>query len=354
MILQTKDRITGLLRKAQSGGFLSGEEISRQLGISRAAVSQAVRSLREDGYTISSVTNRGYRMEDGAEDFCAGTPAEACPFDPLTPGELAAYIEEERLDRVQCFEEIDSTNSELIRQAASGAPDGTVLVADMQTGGRGRRGRSFASPSGMGVYLSYLIRPSSSLKEKIAAEGDAGLWASLTSWTSVAAAAAVAECCGSWPDIKWVNDLYKNGRKLCGILTQIQMATENYEVESIVIGMGVNVHQRYEDFPEEIREIAGSLRTEFDVPVRRAALAAALIRSLDRMYAAWPDARGEYLRLYREHSLVIGRAVTLSDIHQKAEPAFVLGVDDDFALHVRMEDGSERHLISGDISLRLA
>ena len=194
----TKQIVLKLLRE-HTEEFLSGEAISRQAGVSRAAVWKAVEQLRQEGYGIESVPNRGYRL----------TRVTA----RLRPEELAEQFRDCRIGReLLCFDTIDSTNNELKRRAVSGTVDGTVILADQQTGGRGRRGRSFVSPAGKGLYLSAALRPQCPLSEI----------STLTAWTAVALCDAVESVCGVRPGIKWPNDLVLNRKKLCGILTELE------------------------------------------------------------------------------------------------------------------------------------
>ena len=189
-----RDDVLLLLTEAE--GYLSGEEMREKLGVSRAAVSQAVRALRADGYDIDAVTNRGYCLR-------------ARP-DTLTAGDVLSYLPEARRATVQCFAQIDSTNSYLKAEAMCGAPDGLCAIADRQTAGRGRAGRSFRSDAGQGVYLSMLLRPA----------------CAPTAAMTVTAHVAVAVCralerCGVQPGIKWTNDQGWGKQKLAGILTEI-------------------------------------------------------------------------------------------------------------------------------------
>lgn len=178
-----RDEVLALL-KAREGKPLSGEEMSRALGVSRAAVWKAMESLRDEGYVISSAPRRGYALE--------GSP------DRLSAGELAGALAGRRVGRaLVCLETVDSTNNEVKRRALAGAADGLAVVAEQQTGGRGRRGRSFVSPAGQGLYLSVLLRPRCPLEEV----------STLTAWTAVAVCNAVERVCGVRPGIKWPNDV---------------------------------------------------------------------------------------------------------------------------------------------------
>ncbi len=335
-IRMTKNNVLAILMK--NDGFVSGEAISRELGLSRTAVNMAVKKLREEGYEIKSVTNRGYRL--------ISSP------DLLNYGTLMGYLSEVRMRDVECYDIVGSTNYELAKRAVEGAHQGTVIVADEQKNGRGRKGRAFVSPGGHGIYLSYLMRPSSELKKKIANSRNNMAWSSITAWTSVTIAEVIEKNCGIRPDIKWVNDLYMNGRKICGILTQSSFDAEVLEVQHILIGIGINVSELYDDFPKEIRDIAGSILTESGVAVSRAKLTSDLILALDEMCGRWPEGMDEYLEKYRDWNIVPGKNV-LVNYGDSTEQVYALGIDDSFSLRVRDSAGEEKRLICGDVSLKL-
>ena len=332
----TKNNVLAILMKSE--GFVSGEAISRDLGLSRTAVNMAVKKLREEGYEIKSVTNRGYQL--------ISSP------DLLNRGTLMGYLPEVRMRNIECYPTVGSTNYELSKLAVEGAHHGTVVVADAQQNGRGRKGRSFVSPGGHGIYLSYLMRPSADLKKRIANSRSNYAWASITAWTSVTVAEVIEKNCGVRPDIKWVNDIYMNGRKVCGILTQSSFDAEVLEVQHIIIGIGINVSEAYEDFPKEIRGTAGSILSETGQAVSRAKLTSDLIIALDEMCSRWPDGMSEYLEKYRAWNIVPGRKVTVN-YGDSTEEVYALGIDDKFYLNVRDAAGEEKRLICGDVSLKL-
>ena len=328
----TKSEVLRILRETE--GFVSGEALSRELGISRAAINTAVRSLREQGYEIESVTNRGYRLL-------------AAP-DLLNDTEVASYLPEKRMERVLVYDEISSTNTKLLSMAMDGAEDGQTVIADCQSAGRGRVGRSFVSPHGVGIYFSYLIRPDREAGESF----DVASWLPVTAWTAVATARAIGTVSGMTPDIKWVNDLQFAGRKICGILTQTDLEAESGAIRAMVVGIGVNVQQNIEDFPEELREIAGSVAMATGTHVRRAQLAAEMVKEMDLLRASWPDASAEYLSFYREHCVMLGKEIMIHE-GDKRTPAQAISIDPAFGLVVREESGLVRTLSSGEISIRM-
>ena len=276
----SKEKIFALL-SAQAGDFVSGEDISAQLGISRAAVWKAVGALRRDGYTIEAQTGLGYRLADSP--------------DVLSERELRRRLGETKIvgRTLECFESVDSTNSYLKRIAAEGAPDGAVAACD-----------------------------------------------------------AVERACGVRPQIKWTNDLVLNGKKLSGTLTELSLEGESGALQYAVIGIGVNCNNASEDFPPELREVATSLYLETGKRVQRAALAAALIEELDKLYAALQSGdTASYLTAYRCYCLTLGREVQLLWQNVK-EKVTALDVDDQFGLVVRHEDGTVETIRTGEVSVR--
>ena len=242
---------------AHPGEYLSGAAMSRTLGVSRAAVWKAIEALRQEGYEITSAPNRGYRLESAP--------------DRVREGELSGHLAGCLVgSRLLCLDTIDSTNTEAKRQAMAGAREGLVVLAEEQTGGRGRLGRSFQSPRGCGLYLTALLRPQLPPIEVV----------DFTAWVAVAVCDGIQAACGVRPRIKWTNDIVLEGKKLCGILTEMGLENEINALQYLVTGIGVNVNQRPEDFSPDVRPIAASLFNVLGRPVRRSELAVQIIRVL--------------------------------------------------------------------------
>ncbi len=323
-----QDEILALLR-AEPLAYRSGEEMSRRLGVSRAAVWKAVEGLRRAGYEIVSAPNRGYRLSAAPDD--------------LRSGELSAALSGHLVGReVVCLDCVDSTNSEVKRRAAGGAAEGLVILADEQTAGRGRRGNTFQSLRGKGLFCSVLLRPQVPLDAL----------SQLTAWTAVAVCRAIETCCGLACGIKWTNDIIWNGKKLCGILTELEFEAESAAAVAVVVGVGINVGQTDSDFGPDLSPLAVSLSQALGRPVRRAELAAALLTALDEMYAAFPREKGAYLEEYRLRCVTTGHEVALVRPDGSRKPAFAQGVDDDFSLVCRLPDGRERTVTAGEVSVR--
>ena len=320
-----RDQVLALLRE-RAGEPLSGEAMSRTLGVSRAAVWKAMEVLRQEGYAISSAPRKGYWLEGSPDLLSAGELAR--------PGRVVGR-------EIVCLDRVDSTNNEVKRRSVGEVPDGLTVVAGEQTGGRGRRGRSFVSPPGKGLYLSALMKPGCPLAEVPA----------LTAWSAVAVCDAVEQVCGVRPGIKWPNDVILEGRKLCGILTELELEAETAALRYVVVGIGVNISQTEADFGSEVAPVAVSLAQALGKAPRRAEMARALLDSLDRLYAQFPRQREQWLARYRADCLTVGRPIrVISGAGEREGTA--LGVEEDFSLRVAWKDGGEEVLSSGEVSVR--
>ena len=326
--MSSREEVLSLLRGEE--GFLSGQELSRRLGLSRAAVWKAVDALRGEGYEIEARTGLGYRLL-------------AAP-DLMTEAEIRSFLAETRVvgRELRCFQELDSTNNYL--KAWTGGPDGAAVTAESQTAGRGRMDRSFQSPKGAGVYLSVLLRPALP-PDRLPP---------MTALAGVAVCAAVERACGVRPGLKWPNDPVLNGKKLCGILTEMSLEAETGRVQSLVLGIGINVGQRPEDFAPEVREVATSLLQVLGKRVSRPRLTAALLEELDKAYAALlAGDLSAYRAAYRRDCVNLGKTVQLIPFGGgERETARAVDVDEEFSLVVRGEDGKERTVRSGEVSVR--
>ena len=314
-----KDDVLKLL--SRETGYSSGETISRTLGVTRAAVNAAVKALREDGYEIESSTNKGYLL--------ISSP------DILSKGSIAALLPDDKSEAIHVFDSVDSTNNVLKDLSSKGAPSGTVVIADQQTGGKGA-----------GVYLSYLLRPEAGF-DKIS---------DLTSWTAVAVADAIKNAYGLDSQIKWVNDLLMNRKKICGILTEVSVEGESGFIDTCIIGIGVNVNESPSDFPAEISEIATSISIENDgKKFFRAKLASEIIKSMDKLSSDWPDGSSYYLDRYRDINVTAGSKITAYSLmaeNGNGRMGTALAINDDFSLKVEFADGSVSDLKSGEVSVR--
>lgn len=239
------------------------------------------------------------------------------------------------------LDSVDSTNTEVKRRAAAGAAEGLVVLSRHQTAGRGRAGRTFHSPEDGGLYLSALLRPSLPPEAAV----------NLTAWVAVAVCDGIQAACGVRPQIKWTNDLILNGKKLCGILTELGLDQKTGTLDYLVVGVGINANQSPEMFPEDIRSIATSLSTELGHEVDSNRLAAEVIRALDRMYAQFPSGKPAYLERYRADCLTVGKSVRLVT-PAASRDAFAAGIDEEFRLLVKYPDGTTDAVSTGEVSVR--
>ena len=242
---------------------------------------------------------------------------------------------------VRWLEETDSTNLDCRRAAGAGAEEGLAVLARAQRAGRGRRGRNFQSTRDQGLYLSVLLRPKDFTPEL----------SNLTAWVAVAVCEGVEEFCGVRPQIKWINDIILNGKKLGGILTELGLEPGTGKPDHIVVGIGLNVGHSREDFEPELRDMATSLSLELGQAPDIAGLAGAVLCALDRMYARFPHGKEEYLDAYRAGCVTTGKRVQVITPASREE-GFALGVDDDFHLVVELDGGARRALSAGEVSVR--
>jgi len=322
----SKEAVLRLLTGASD--YLSGEAMSKSLGVSRAAVWKSISVLREQGYEIEAKTKWGYRLLSSPD-----TPSASA---------VGAFLKSQDFcPEIIYLDEVDSTNSYLKQLAAGGAPHGTVVIADAQSGGRGRMGRAFVSEAGKGLFLSLLIRPKGDAARNVT---------TLTSLVAVCVCEAIEAISGVEPSIKWVNDILVDDRKICGILLEMSMVAELGQVDYVVVGVGINVHYQAVDFPAELRDRVTSLAMLTEEPVNRAKLAAELIDRLAQMYDSLADPSA-YIAQYRARSATVGREILVLR-GDESHPAFAEGIGDDCGLHIRYLDGTREVLYYGETSIR--
>lgn len=319
-----KTEILKMLRETDN--YVSGQQICGKLGVSRTAVWKVIRQLQEEGYQIEAVRNRGYRILD--------VP------DVMTREELESLMETRWAgSRIYYYPETDSTNIRIRQLADEGAPHGTLAVADMQTAGRGRRGRTWESPAGSSIYMSILLRPD--LMPSAAP--------SLTLAMACSVAEGIMDCEDVNVQIKWPNDVIINGRKLVGILTE--MSTQVDYIEHVTIGVGINVNMT--EFPDSIRETATSLQIETGHKVKRAKLIAAVMKRFEADYEIFMKT-GDLTGLIEKYSgMLVNRDRDVRVLGAKETyTAHALGIDRSGELIVRREDGTEEKISSGEVSVR--
>jgi BirA family biotin operon repressor/biotin-[acetyl-CoA-carboxylase] ligase len=316
-----QEKIIQLLKR--SSGYLSGEAISRQLSISRSGVWKNIQELRRDGYGITAVPHEGYRLEN-------------IP-DKLFTHEIRHGLGTRRFGRkVESFNEVSSTMDLAFQVGINGASEGTLICAESQTRGRGRMGRSWFSPPGQGLYFSVILRPPLTSDQA----------AKLTLLSAVAVGEALREGCGCDARIKWPNDLQVQGRKLCGILTE--MRAEMDQVLFVVVGVGVNVHGLEKDLPPG----ATSLEREalLRCPRGKAISRVAVLQNILRSFEKWVDGLyqngfGPALDEWRRRSDTLGRRVRVGELEGTA-----LDIDEYGGLIIRNDKGTLVRRMSGDVT----
>ncbi len=332
--MSTRDSVLKAL-KGNTGLFLSGEELSSQLGISRSAVWKAIKILREDGYRIEAATNRGYRLLKGDEDIRLSED-----------GVRNALPRELKGNRIVFYDVTDSTNlkaMQLLLNCPGRRSHGTVILTPHQTAGKGRLGRSFYSPDN-GIYLSIIIKPDFDISKSVL----------VTVAAATAVAEAIEEICGHKAEIKWVNDIYVDRKKVCGILTEATTNFETGQIENLIIGIGINTST--EGFPDDLLQTAGGISGDFSA----SRLAASIItRTLE--YVEGVNDGTAFVDEYRRRSFLVGRNISVYKGAYRQDPAeelggipaFVVGIDDAGGLIVRYENGVKETLTTGEVSVRM-
>lgn len=319
-----KAEILSLLR--ERGSYVSGQELCERFGVSRTAVWKAVNQLKKEGYCIQAVQNRGYLLV--AEDEVFGQ------------NELESRMDTRWAGRpVHFYDTINSTNLRAKQDADNGAPEGTLIVADMQTAGRGRRGRTWSSPAGVNVYFTLILKP----------EYEPDRASMVTLVMALAVAEGIRETCGVEAGIKWPNDIVVNGRKVCGILTE--MSVERDFIHHVVIGVGINVG--LQEFAPEIADTAASLEAECGRKVPKAALVANIMKAFEKYYDKFRE-KTDFSTLCESYNGMLvnkGREVRVLD--PRGEYIGVSqGIDARGELLVELADGSVKKVYAGEVSVR--
>lgn len=319
-----KGEILKLLK--ETDGYISGQELCERFGVSRTAVWKVINQLKEEGYEIEAVRNKGYVLKGTA--------------DVLSAAELLSVIHTEWAGaKVAYFDKTDSTNIQARKLADMGAVHGTLVAADRQDGGKGRRGRTWTSPAGVGIWMSMVLRPKiSPLSASM-----------LTLVMALAARKGIEEATGLDSQIKWPNDLVLHRKKICGILTE--MSTELMEIQYVVPGTGINVNQT--EFPDEIKETATSLYLETGVKYQRSAIIAKIMEAFEYYYSKFVETEdmSALLEEYNKNLVNLGNEVCVLDPAGEFR-GISEGINKTGGLLVRLPDGTVTEVISGEVSVR--
>ncbi|MCR2043640.1 biotin--[acetyl-CoA-carboxylase] ligase [Anaerosalibacter massiliensis] len=320
-----REKILRLL-KENSNDFLSGEKISENFDVSRAAIWKHINTLKEEGYEIESVPRKGYRL--------ISSP------DILTYGEVENYLDTKFIGReIHYFNTIDSTNIKA-KEIAQEETEGTVIISEEQTLGKGRLGRSWASPSGKGIWMSIILKPHID-PMKVAKITQVG----------AAAVSLALEDLNIKSYIKWPNDIVMNGKKVCGILTE--MSCELNMINYVIMGVGINVNLNKEDFKGEIEKIGTSIKVETGKEVNRKKLLGFFLNRFEKLYTTFvnEDNFKDTLGICRDKSILIGREVKI--IRGKDEQkGKVIDISDEGELLVDYGDNKIEKIMSGEVSVR--
>lgn len=310
-----------------NGEFLSGQTISEKLGCSRTAVWKHMEGLRNEGYELEAVRRLGYRI--------ASKP------DKVTANEIGLGLQTEFLGRTVYFEEsVASTQQIAARLAYEGAAEGTVVVAEEQTAGRGRLSRKWHSPKGTGIWMSMILRPTVPVHQA----------PQLTLLTAVSVAQAIEKYTDLSVGIKWPNDILINGKKAVGILTEMQADPD--KINAVIIGIGINVNQKQEHFAEDIQHIATSLATEADKSFVRAELMQMIFLQMEKLYKEYLEhGFGVIKLLWESYAMSIGKEITARTIKQTII-GVAKGITADGVLLLEDKDGNVHHIHSADIEVK--
>ncbi|GAA0178146.1 biotin--[acetyl-CoA-carboxylase] ligase [Clostridium sediminicola] len=320
-----KQKILELLKR-HFGEYISGQIISEKLGISRAAVWKHMNALKEDGYEIESVSRKGYRI--------ISTP------DVLTYNEIEDLLKTESIGRkIEYYKSLDSTNN-FVKSNASRLEDGTVIISEEQTAGRGRLGRYWVSPMYKGVWMSIILRPDLN-----------PIYVSKITQVAAAAVNKAFSDLGIENKIKWPNDIIVNNKKVCGILTE--MNAEMNRVNFIVVGIGINVNLDIDDIPEDIRYKATSLKIEKGIEISRKEVVSRILNTFEELYRDF--AQNNDLRksidICRDNSILINREVKIIE-RTREYYAKVTGLNEEGHLVIIDNEGKTKELLSGEVSVR--
>lgn len=325
--MSTRNRILEFLEQ-QRGESISGERLAGILGISRNAVWKAVKELQKDGYDIVAVTNKGYCLS--AENDIVSIPG----IKPFLSERGLSYA-----NKIRIYKSLESTNKTAKEMAIAGAEHGTVIISDCQTMGRGRYSRNFFSPPGSGLYMSIILRPGMLRFDNPTA---------VTAFAAVSVCEAIELTSGKSPKIKWVNDILIDGKKVCGILTEAVTDFESGNLDWIVLGIGINVYVKTENFPDDLKSLATSICPDERVSGVRNRLSAEIINRI--LGLETPPGETEIFEKYKKRLMMLGKEITVIQ-NQTAYKATAIDVDPAGHLIVKNVSGELLTLSSGEIHI---
>ena len=356
--MSTKEKVLKMLVEAK-GQAVSGEVLAAECGVSRAAIWKAINTLREQGLQIEGTTNGGYQLKD--DDIFS---------DELFRQTFASNYPDFSESHIECFKEIDSTNTYAkqilaecgnLRDSSGALTEAgkkyhkAIFIAEKQTAGRGRLGRTFVSPEKTGIYISVIYAPKGGITNP----------ARLTACAAVAICRAIKNVVGKLPEgtsiepqIKWINDIFVSGKKVCGVLAEGVANFESGMIEAAVVGMGINIKKNTTAFEGQLADVVGTLEDATSAKISRLEIAAEIAGQVLKIFeedASSEAAHKAIIKEYKEASFLIGRELTVYPLigdEKSSYKATATDIDDNAGLIVTLEDGSKRTLSSGEVSLK--
>ena len=320
-----KSKVLKVLEE-NKGKTVSGAEMAKTLNLSRTSIWKAINSLRDDGYTINAVTNKGYSLADNT--------------DLISKEGISLYLNKDfsNVD-IYIYKTTSSTNEVAKKLALSGAKHGTVVISEEQTQGKGRMGRSFYSPANTGIYMSIILRPTLTAMDSVL----------ITTSSSVAICDALHKVTGIECQIKWINDIYINNKKIGGILTEASTNFESGTIDYLILGIGINFNNPKDNFPDDLKEIADSLYNGNSNGINRIILCAEILNNILRIIPKIKDYN--FISEYKKRSIILNQEImyTSGGIYSKGR---AIDINNDGSLVIKHDDGSIKILNSGEISIR--
>ena len=321
--MSLKHSVIRYLEKSKAE-FISGEGLAKELNVSRAAIWKAMQSLVKEGYKIEAIPNKGYKLMHNN--------------DVISLEGIELYLSKKYKLEFEYLKEVDSTNNLMKDRAKEGKGEGYVIAASSQSKGRGRLGRTFYSPEGSGIYMSILLRPDLNAE-------DAGM---LTAAAAVAVSSAIDKLSQKESKIKWVNDIYIDDKKVCGILTEASFNMENGKLEYVIVGIGVNVYQPDGGFPMDIKDIASEVFKSQAGDMRNKLIA----KICDEFFAIYSNFSSKgFVKDYKAIYLLYGMDILVIS-PKGTKNAKALYIDDNCHLMVQYENGEIQALSSGEVSIK--
>ena len=310
----------------ENESYISGQQLCDRFGVSRTAIWKVIEQLKKEGYEIEAVRNKGYRLNSSP--------------DVISEAEISSHLKTEWAGKkIVCYEQTDSTNNRAKDAGEQGAEHGALFIAEHQTAGKGRRGRTWVSPSGNSIYMTLLLRPHIHPNQA----------PMLTLVMGLSVAEAISQTTNEKAEIKWPNDIVVNKKKICGILTE--MSLEMHDINYVVVGVGINVNQR--EYPDEVKETATSLYMESGHRYKRSVIIAEVLKQFEKNYEMFMQT-GDLSGLKEQYNACLinrGKMVKVLDPNGEYE-AEAEGISENGELIVALPDGEKRHIFAGEVSVR--